>query len=269
LVTVVTVLDLNLHESLSLSFDCWKNRADVLPCLEDQLMGLACQCSASPSIERVVEGFPKLFSEKLGTVKGMVCEIELTDNAPVCSRPYQCSPPKLQILREVVQDLLDKGVVRKSNSQYASPAFLVPKPDGGHRMVIDYCLLNKKVVFDAFPTPTVENAFDHFGGAKIFSVLDLNSAYYQIPLSAKSRKVTAFCTPFGLFEFNKLPMGISVGCQVLSRVVNSLFGDIKQRYDYNFMDDLVVYSENIKEHAEHLKQIFQRLASRESWVHTE
>jgi hypothetical protein len=242
------------------SFDFGKNRTDVLPCLKDQLIGLACQrslCFVSPSIERVVEGFPKLFFEKLGTVKGMVCEIDLTDNVPVRSRPYQCSPPKLKILREVVQDLLEKGVVRKSNSQYASPTFLVPKPNGGHRMVIDYRLLNKKVVFDAFPMPTVENAFDHFGGAKIFSVLDLNSAYYQILLSAKSKKVTAICTPFGLFEFNKLPMGISVGCQVLSRVVDSLFGDIEQKYVYNFMDDLVVYSANIEEHAEHLKEVFR------------
>jgi hypothetical protein len=84
----------------------------------------------------------------------MVCHIDLTDSAPVRSRPYQCSP-RLQILREIVQDLIDKGVVTKSYSQYASPAFLVPKPNGGHRMVVDYRLLNKKVMFDAFPMPTV------------------------------------------------------------------------------------------------------------------
>jgi hypothetical protein len=75
-------------------------------------------------------------------------------------------------------------------------------------MVIDYCLLNKKAVFDAFPMPSVEHAFANFQGAKVFSIMDLNSAYYQIPLSAKSRKVTAFCTPFGLFEFTKLPKGL-------------------------------------------------------------
>jgi hypothetical protein len=162
-------------------------------------------------------------------------------------------------LREIVQDLLEKGVVAKSYSQYASPAFLVPKPSGDYRMVVDYRLLNKKVVFDAFPMPTVEHAFANFTHARIFSVLDLNSAYYQIPLSAKSRKATAFCTPFGLFEFRKLPMGISVGCQVLSRVVDSLFGDLKHQFVYNFMDDLVVYSRSYAEHLGHLKEIFTRL----------
>jgi hypothetical protein len=164
----------------------------------------------------------------------------------------------LKILREIVEDLLDKGVVR-SSSQYASPAFLVPKPHGGYRMVVDYRLLNREVVFDAFPMPTVEHAFADFHNAKVFSVLDLNSAYYQIPLSAKSRKATAFCTPFGLFEFNKLPMGVSVGCQVLSRVVDTLFGDLKQKFVYNFMGDLVVYSKFLTEHFEHLAEVFKRL----------
>jgi hypothetical protein len=128
-------------------------------------------------------------------------------------------------------------------------------------MVVDYRLLNKKVVFDAFPMPTVEHAFANFTNAKIFSVLDMNSAYYQIPLSAKSCKATAFCTPFELFEFKKLPMGISVGCQVLSPVVDSLFGDLKHKFVYNFMDDLVVYSGSFPEHLEHLKEIFAKLAN--------
>jgi len=108
-------------------------------------------------------------------------------------------------------------------------------------MVVDYRKVNAKVVFDSYPMPTIEQAFEQFGGAVRFSVLDLNSAYYQIPLSEKSRRITAFCTPFGLFEFNKLPMGISVGCQGLSRVVDE-FADLKGTYVFNFLDDLLVYS---------------------------
>jgi hypothetical protein len=134
-------------------------------------------------------------------------------------------------------------------------------------MVIDYRLLNKKVVFDAFPMPSVEHAFANFQGAKVFSILDLNSAYYQIPLSAKSRKATAFCTPFGLFEFTKLPIRISVDCQVLSWAVDSLFGDLKHKYVYNFMDDLLVYSCSMEEHLGHLKAVFHRLEKAEFKVH--
>jgi hypothetical protein len=100
-----------------------------------------------------------------------------------------------------------------------------------------------KVAFDSFPMPSLEHAFSYFT-AQYVSLLDLNLAYYQIPLSKTSRKVTAFCTPFGLYEFTKLPMGISIGCQALPRLVDSLLGDIKYEYVYNFMDDFVVYSRN-------------------------
>jgi hypothetical protein len=140
----------------------------------------------------------------------------------------------------MVSDLLEQGVIRPSKSPYASPAFLVPKSGGDFRMVVDYRKVNAKVVFDSYPMPTIEQAFEQFGGAVVFSVLGLNSAYYQIPLSQRNRRVTAFCTPFGLFEFNELPMGISVGCQGLSRVVDELFADLKGKYVFNFLDDLVV-----------------------------
>ena len=246
------------------SLDSCGSPPQVFPCAENRFSSIVCPCvpevpDTSAKINELMRSFPALFSDKLGTAKGTVCHLELTDNVPVRSRPYQCSPPRLKILRGIVQDLLDKGVIRKSSSQYASPAFLVPKPHGDYRMVVDYRLLNRKVVFDAFPMPMVEHAFADFQNAKVFSVLDLNSAYYQIPLTAKSRKATAFCTPFGLFEFNKLPMGISVGCQVLSRVIDTLFGDLKQKFVCSFMDDLVVYSNSLNEHLRHLAEVFTRL----------
>ena len=93
----------------------------------------------------------------------------------------------------------------------------------------------------------------------ISSVFDLNSVYFQIPLTSRSRRVTAFCTPFGLFEFNRLAMGISVGSQGLTRVADELFADMKERYVFNYLDDLVVYSRSVKEHMEHVRAVLQRL----------
>jgi hypothetical protein len=188
------------------------------------------------SSSSIMAQFPELFSSVLGEASCAPYEIELS---PVRSPPYRCAPPKLAIFRKMVDELLEQDVVRLSKSPYASPAFLVPKGGGGFCMVLDYQKVNAKVVFDSYPMPTIEQAFEQFGGAVVFSVLDLNSVYYQIPLSRRSRRVTAFCTPFGLFEFNKLPMGISVGRQGLSRVVDELFVDIKGQYMFNFLDDLV------------------------------
>jgi len=209
--------------------------------------------------QSIMAEFPGLFSPTVGTAHVAPYEIELTDFAPVRSPPYQCSPPKLEIFRGIVNTLLEQGVVRPSRSPYASPAFLVPKGGDAYRMVVDYRKVNSKIVFDSYPLPTIDQTFEQLGGASVFSVLDLNSAYYQIPLSVQSRRVTAFCTPFGLFEFNKLPMGISVGSQGLIRVIDELFADLKGRWVFNFLDDLVVYSASVDEHLTHVREVLRRL----------
>ena len=116
---------------------------------------------------------------------------------------------------------------------------------GGFRFVVDYRKVNSRVVFDSYPMPNFEQVFEQFRRATVFTVLDINSAYYQISLSNRSRRVTAFCTPFELFEINKLPMGISVGCHSLSRVINGLFSDLWGKYVFNFLEDLVVYYRSV------------------------
>jgi hypothetical protein len=120
-----------------------------------------------------------------------------------------------------------------SKSPYASPEFSIPKTNGDFRLKIDYRKVNSKVAFNSYPMLTIDQAFEQFEGAVKFC-LGLNSAYYQIPLSERSRRITAFCTPFGLFEFNRFPMGISVGCQGLNRLVDILFSDLKGECIFNF-----------------------------------
>jgi hypothetical protein len=129
----------DLSGGLSSTFPCPQEAASCLLC-----GSLQAGLEEPVDTAKPVCDFPALFSDKLGTVKGMVCHQDLTDTVPVRSKPYQCSPPRAKLLREIVQVLLDKGVVRRSYSQYANPAFLVPKPGGGQRMVTDYRLLNKK-----------------------------------------------------------------------------------------------------------------------------
>jgi len=185
---------------------------------------LQCLCGKVANFTMLAQGYPKdlnqgallvefpsLLPTSLGIAKCTPYDIELSDTTPVWSPPYQCAPPKLQIFKQVVNELLEQGVVRLSRSQYASPMFLVPKNGGGFRMVVDYRKVNLKIVFDSYPMPTIKKAFEQFAGAVIFSVLDLSSAYFQIPLTPR---VTAFCTSFGLFKFSRLPMGISVGPKV-------------------------------------------------------
>jgi len=104
----------------------------------------------------------------------------------------------------------------------------------------------------------IEEALDQFANAAIFSVLNLKSAYYHIPLAANRRGVTALCTPFGQYEFNDLPIGIRVRAQALSRFVDELFGDLMGRYVFNFLDNLVVYSSLPEESVTNLQEVLSR-----------
>jgi hypothetical protein len=102
--------------------------------LRDEVRELASMSetgSGDGSFNFLVDEFPALFSSTLGVAKCAPYEIELSDPTPVRSSPYRCAPPKLKIFREMVNDLLEKGVVRPSKSPYASPEFLLPKRGGG------------------------------------------------------------------------------------------------------------------------------------------
>jgi len=90
------------------------------------------------------EEYPRLFSSTLGTANCAPYYIELSDETPVRSPPYRCAPPKLEIFKNMVKELLEQGVVRPSKSPYASPAFLIPKNSGGFRLVVDYRKVNSK-----------------------------------------------------------------------------------------------------------------------------
>ena len=100
-----------------------------------------------------VAEFPGLFSSTLGTAVSY--EIKLLDSTPVRFSQYRRAPPKMAIFRQIVNELLEQGVLRPRKSPYSSPAFLVPKKDGGFRMVLDYRNVNAKIVFDSYPMPTV------------------------------------------------------------------------------------------------------------------
>lgn len=126
-------------------------------------------------------------------------------------------------------------------------------------MVIDYRKLNQKIEIDSVPLPNLHSAFDWFGKGKFFTVIDLNSAYHQIPLKEESKPLTSFCTPWNLYRFNRVPFGLAVGAQSLTSLLDKVFHDLKFKFVFNYLDDLVVYSETWEEHLSHLKEVLTRL----------
>lgn len=210
-------------------------------------------------IENLLEKHKEVVTERLGKTNILNYEIKLTDNVPVRSRFYPLSPPKAAEMEAHINQLLDKGIIEKSSSPYASPAFLVDKASGGKRLCCDYRAVNKKIVYDSYPMPSIESVFQYLGGARYFSIVDLNSSFHQIPLSDESKPVTAFISPFGLFQYKYVPFGLCVSPQSLNRVVDMIFGDIKYKYIIPFVDDICVFSKDKESHVQHLDEVLTRL----------
>jgi transposase InsO family protein len=210
-------------------------------------------------LESLVRKYPDVLTDKLGRTHVLEYDIQLLDKTPVRLAPYRLAPPKMKFLREHIQKLIKDDVIEPSCSHFSSPMFLVPKPGGSYRAVVDFRLLNKKIAIESVPLPDVHSAFHWFSKAKYFTICDLNQAYHQIPLSKASRPLTAFCTDWNLYEYKCVPFGLATGAQVLTRLLDKVFGDLKFNYVYHYLDDLVIYSENYQEHLEHVREVLNRL----------
>ena len=109
--------------------------------------------SQQSALDQLCKQFPTVLTPALGLTHLLEYKIRLTDSKVVRSHPYKFAPPKMNILREKVQELLDQGVFEPPRYSYASPEFLVPKPGGKHQMVVDYRKLNANIEVDSVPPP--------------------------------------------------------------------------------------------------------------------
>ena len=153
-----------------------------------------------------VKKFPTVFTSKMGLTNELEYEIVLEDNRPVRLPPYRLSPPRLKIMKEHIDKLLADGVIRPSKSNYSSPIFLVLKGEKEFRPVVDYWVLNSKILVDSTPLPDLHTCFHWFHKARFYTTLDLNSAYHQIPLAESCKNIYSFCN--GLEFIRVLPCSI-------------------------------------------------------------
>lgn len=172
--------------------------------------------------------------------------IRLTNDAPVNYRPYKLSHDEKLRVRSIVNDLLEKGIIRRSESQYASPILLVRKKDSSDRMVVDYRALNAVTLKDRYPLPLIDDHIDRLGKCKYFSALDMVTGFHQIRVSEGSVHKTAFVTPEGHFEYLKMPYGLANAPVVYQRIISDTlksFIDAGQVLIY--IDDVLLLSDSI------------------------
>ena len=188
--------------------------------------------------------------------------IELTDPIPF-KESYRRIPPQMyDEVKAHIQEMLDLGAIRHSNSPWASAIVLVRKKDGRLRFCIDLRKLNNRTVKDAYSLPRIETLLDTFLGSTIFTTLDLKAGYWQVEMAEESKAFTAFtCGPLGFYECETMPFGATNAPATFQRLMHNCLGDLNMTWCVVYLDDIIVFSDNPKDHIVRLEAVFQKLAS--------
>ncbi|KAG1937129.1 retrotransposable element [Pimephales promelas] len=229
--------------------------ADVSPCL-------AVEDSWKEELASLIVSYNDVFSKDrldCGKVRDFVHRIHLSDERPF-RLPYRRTPPAhYQKLREVLSEMEEKGIISKSVSEYASPLVMAWKKDGSLRVCTDFRWLNAKTIKDAHPLPHQADCIAALGGNLLFSSVDLTSGFYNVPLHVSDRHYTAFTTPMGLYEYNRLPQGLCNSPASFMRMMLSVFGDLNFSSLLCYLDDLLVFARSEQEALKRLEVVFSRM----------
>lgn len=205
------------------------------------------------------ESFPASKEGELGCTNLIEYEIKVT-GSPIKQRYYPLSPAMQKVVNNELDEMLRLGVIQKSNSAWSSPILMVPKKDGSLRFCVDFRKINQVIEKDAYPLPYISNTLDKLRNAQYLSSLDIKSAYWQIPLHPDSQPYTAFTVPNrGLFEFCRLPFGLTTAPSVFQRIIDRVIGADLEPYVFTYLDDIIVISPTFEKHLEILKIVFDRI----------
>ena len=180
-----------------------------------------------------------------------------TTGPPVFARARRLAPEKLEAAKKEFAMMEQLGIIRRSESSWASPLHIVPKKDGGHRPCGDFRRLNNITKPDKYPIPYLSDATHFLEGKTVFSKIDLIRGYHQIPVAPEDIPKTAVITPFGLFEWTRTPFGLKNAAQAFQRLMDRVGGDLD--FVFIYLDDILVASTSMVEHKQHLTTLFDRL----------
>ena len=219
----------------------------------------AVAAKGGPDVYReILRQFPEVLnaSKLLPPVKHSVQHHIETDGRPVSARYRRLDPTRLEAARAEFAELEKQGVVRRSKSDWASPLHMVRKSDGGWRPCGDFRNLNLQTRPDKYTCPNIGDLTARLEGCTVFSKLDLRKGYHQVPVRPEDIKKTAIVTPFGLYEFVRMPFGLRNAGQTFQRMMDSILAGLE--YCFVYLDDVLIASPTEEQHQKDLLEVLTR-----------
>jgi hypothetical protein len=222
-------------------------------------------------VRRLVKEFedimPEELPKKLPPRRAIDHEIELIPGAkPPARAPYRMSQPELEELRKQLGEMLESGIIVPAKSPYGAPVLFQKKADGSLRMCCDYRALNKITVKNSYPIPLVADCFDRLSRARYYTKIDLRSGYWQVRIKEGDEAKTTVVTRYGAFEFKVMPFGLTNAPATFCTMMNQVLHGFLDDFVVVYLDDIVIYSETLEEHVQHVRRVFNRLRENELYA---
>lgn len=259
----------NLRITLGSAVSC-ENQIDVneimhFECTDDVGEGKVTGLNVNPDLScqdviKVNEIYSECYVEPerpLSPNVNFEMHIAVTHKQPFAFRPRRLSYEEKEKLHVILQDLIEKQIIRPSNSQYCSPIVLVRKKSGEIRLCVDFRELNKITIKDHYPLPLIDDHLDLLRSKKYFTCLDLKNGFHHVKVADDSIKYTSFITPLGQFEYLRMPFGLCNAPSVFQRFINEIFRDlIEQNQILIYLDDILIATDTIQDHLNILRRVF-------------
>lgn len=210
-------------------------------------------------VEKMIRKYYKVFGEpskSIGRTDLIEFNIDLKPDAkPIRQKLRPLNPIQVESLKNQLKEWEENDCIQPSKSPYSSPLVGAWKKGNKIRWAVDYRCLNNQTIADSYPVPCIETNLEKLAGSKYFSCLDAASAYQTVPVNEKTRPLLAFVTPFGLYEFTRMPFGPTNAVATYCRFVEMLLSRLNSAHVIGYLDDILVFTGNLEKHAEELEKV--------------